>query len=168
MEFPPQSFPVRQILAVLLMVLAILSLVACNGQPTPSPAAVQEPTTVPPTHTPAATSTSTPRAEGPTSTPTVSESLLEFALCDRLRAQMSTVWGQSPATVHSGDPRVSGQIEEGDYVRFLMSRPTDDGLIRVQVFPHDNRQVGNTDDQVWISWKSLTRFRLDREMFVCN
>ena len=102
------------------------------------------------------------------STPTAAESLREFVLCNRLRAEMSVRWGQAPGVVYSTDPRVSGEIEAGDYVQFLMASPTADGMIRVKVHPHDGRAVGNTNDQVWINWAGLLRFRLDRLLFTCE
>ena len=76
--------------------------------------------------------------------------------------------GQSPATIYSGDPRFKGKIVPGDFVRLLMPKPDDDGHIRVKVFPHDFRAVGQTDDQVWIDWAELTRFRLESAMFECE
>ena len=36
------------------------------------------------------------------------------------------------------------------------------------MFPHDERVVGKTNNQVWIDWEELTRYRLDREMFTCE
>ena len=79
-------------------------------------------------------------------------------------------WGQAPGVIYSGNPLVSGQIEPGDYVRFLMSEPRDDGLLRIKVFPHDGRAVGKSNDQVWIDWNVLAGYgvRLDRQMFTCE
>ena len=78
------------------------------------------------------------------------------------------LWGQSPDVIYSGDPRITGNIEDGDYVRILTPNPNPDGAIRVKIFPHDGRAVGNTDDQVWINWRELIRFRLDQVMFTCQ
>ena len=37
-------------------------------------------------------------------------------------------WGQAPGLVaYSGDPSVSGDLEEGDYIRILTPTPNDDG-----------------------------------------
>lgn len=106
--------------------------------------------------------------ESSDATPTVEEALARFIACDRLRANMSMLWGQAPGVIYSGDPAVTGDIEEGDYVRFLMAEPTDAGAIRVKVFPHDGRAVGNSNDQVWIDWNGLVQFRLDQVMFICE
>ena len=99
-------------------------------------------------------------------TPTAAESLQEFTLCTHLKANKSLTWGQAPGVIYSGDPRVTGQIEQGDYVKVL-SPPDEDGNIRVEVFPHDSRAVG-ADGKVWISWSALTQHRLDRDMFTCE
>ena len=106
--------------------------------------------------------------ESAEATPTVEEALAGFVICDRLRANMSILWGQAPEVIYSGDPTITGDIEEGDYVRFLMAEPTGAGAIRVKVFPHDGRTVGNSNDQVWIDWNSLVQFRLDQDMFICE
>ena len=101
-------------------------------------------------------------------TPTAAEALRAFTFCDRLLATASMLWGQSPDVIYSGDPRITGNIEDGDYVRILTPNANPDGAIRVKVFPHDGRAVGNTDDQVWIDWRELIRFRLDQVMFTCQ
>ena len=176
----------RTIIAASLLVL--LAAVACATE-TPEPVATTEPSatvaaTASPTDTPVPsptvepTATSTPtttpeptnatRPITPTPTPTIDQTLLSFLLCDRLRAKLEMTWGQAPGVIYSGDPRVTGQIMPGDYVRLLMSKPNADGLIRVKVFPHDFRAVGQTDNQVWIDWDGLTLFRLERTMFECE
>ena len=111
----------------------------------------------------------TPAASVATVIPTLTaeESLQQFVLCDRLVAKMSMLWGQAPGVIYSGNPQITGMIEPGDYVRFL-TPPTADGVIRIKVFPHDERVVGKSNNQVWISWVGLTRYRLDREMFTCE
>ena len=76
-------------------------------------------------------------------------------------------WAQAPTVMHSADPRVTGQLEVGDYIH-IRSAVTEDGYIRVKVYPHDYRTVGHSDDQVWIDWGTLELFRLDREVFVCE
>ena len=99
---------------------------------------------------------------------TAEESLQQFVLCDRLLAKKSMLWGQAPGVIYSGNPQITGMIEPGDYVRFLMPSPNADGVIRIKVFPHDERVVGKTNNQVWISWVGLTRYRLDRDVFTCE
>ena len=111
----------------------------------------------------------TPAASVATVIPTLTaeESLQQFVLCDRLVAKKSMFWGQAPGVIYSGNPQITGMIKPGDYVRFL-TPPTADGVIRIKVFPHDDRVVGKSNNQVWISWVELTRYRLDREMFTCE
>ena len=78
-------------------------------------------------------------------------------------------WGQSPGTVYSDDPRVTGRLEEGDYIQILTPQLDERGEIRVKVYPHDNRTVGKTDNQVWIHWGQLdTQYRFDLLAFVCE
>lgn len=101
-------------------------------------------------------------------TPTVEEALQEFVLCDRLKANMLMYWGQVPDAIGSSDPRIAGDIEPGDYVRFLMSQPDSSGSIWIEVYPHDQRAVGNADNKVWIDWSGLVQFRLDQVMFTCE
>ena len=103
-----------------------------------------------------------------TATPTIEEALLSFVLCDRLKANMLMYWGQVSDAINTGDPRVTGDIEPGDYVRFLMPQPDANGTIRIEVYPHDHRAVGNTDNMVWIDWAGLVQFRLDQVMFTCE
>ena len=114
--------------------------------------------------------TDTPAASVATVIPTLTaeESLQQFVLCDRLVAKKSMLWGQAPGVIYSGNPQITGNIEPGDYVRLLMPNPNADGALRIQVFPHDERVVGKTNNQVWIDWEELTRYRLDREMFTCE
>ena len=76
------------------------------------------------------------------------------------------LWGQAPGTIYGADPRTHGMLVAGDFVTFLMS-PNPEGLIRVKVWPHDDRLVGNTDDKVWIDWGGLVEFGLERIMFTC-
>ena len=100
-------------------------------------------------------------------TPTFEESLRVLMQCERVKANKSMGWGQAPGVVYSDDPRVTGRVQSGDYVRFL-SVPNADGLVRVQVYPHDYRTIGNSDGKVWIDWGSLERFRLDIDAFACE
>ena len=125
---------------------------ALTPEPEPEPVVVEDPA---------------PTAEPPPM-PTPEESLRGFVFCERLRAETSTMWGQAPGLTYSGDPRVTGRVKEGDYVRILTPNPTADGEIRIKVFPHDGRAVGETDDQVWINWESLLLNRLDRLLFTCE
>ena len=132
---------------------------------TPLPVVTPTPTSTPrPVVTPTPTSTPLPVV---TPTPTFRGSLQALTLCERVSAQMSMLWGQAPGVIYSDDPRVTGRIEQGDYVRFL-TPPNEDGLVRVQVYPHDGRPVGQSEGKVWIDWGQLERFRLDLDMFSCE
>ena len=133
-----------------------------TGSSVASPTATATPTRVAPTATP------TVEEPAPKATLTAEESMQEFVFCDRLRANSLLTWGQAPGVIYSGDPRISGQLEPGDYVRFMMADPNADGEIRIKVYPHDSRAVGKTNDQVWIHWDGLLRFRSDRTMFTCE
>ena len=166
------------IVGIMVLAAIVVALDDGSSEPEPTPTIVQatgQPTAMPPTPVPTAepgpavTPTFVPTIE-PTveSTPTAEESLQEFVLCDRVLANLQMRWGQAPGTIYSDDPRVYGNLEPGDYVQFLMPQPTENGEIRVKVYPHDNRTVGNTDNQVWIDWSGLIIFRLDREMFTCE
>ena len=144
-----------------------LSVVACSSSPpAPTPTATPTPVaTAAPTSEPTPTATAEPTA---TSTPTPEEALRAFVFCDRLRVDLGMMWGQAPGLAYQGDPRTSGSLEEGDYLRVLTPTPNADGEVRVQVFPHDGRVVGSTDDQVWISWAQLLPNRLDQIALVCE
>ena len=144
---------------------------AAAATPTPQPAptstlAIPESTVTPvPTSTIPIPPTATASAE---STPTADESLREFVFCDRLLATKSILWGQTPSVIYSGNPHLTGEIVPGDYVLLLMPQPNADGMLRVLVYPHDFRPVGQTDNMVWIDWGSLVRFRLDRIVLTCE
>lgn len=103
-----------------------------------------------------------------TSSPTLDTVLSDLLFCERLRLELSMVWGQSPAVIHSADPRVSGQLEAGDYIRLLSTNPDDTGALRIQVFPHDNRAVGQTENRVWIDVNSFARFNIHELAFTCE
>ena len=110
--------------------------------------------------------TATPRpAED--ATPTAEQALREFTQCQKLKANKSLTWGQASGVIYSGNPSVTGQIEQGDYVRIL-TNPNAEGNLRIEVYPHDDRAVGKTDNRVWINWTELTRFRSDQFMFTCE
>ena len=137
---------------------------ATPAVPEPTPTRTLEPATTP---SPVPTSTATPEPT-PTGTPTIEEALIAFTFCERLRVDLGMKWGQAPGLAYSGDPRVSGDLEEGDYIR-IHTRPNDAGEIRVKVYPHDGRTVGKTDDMVWISWSGLVHpARLDQVALVCE
>ena len=104
----------------------------------------------------------------PTATPTFQEAIAQFVLCSRIVANKQMRWGQAPSTIYSNNPNVWGNIEAGDYIQLLMPQPTNEGLIRVKVYPHDEREVGKTDGQVWIDWAGLELFRSDLWMFTCE
>ena len=136
--------------------------------PSSTPTATFTPTT---TSTPAPTTTSTPVPTATptvTATPTASEALKEFIFCERLRVLNELEWGISPSTVYSDNPHFTGVIPEGDYVRFLMPQPNAEGMMRIEVYPKDNRPVGDADNRVWIDWMSLTLYRFDQLMFECE
>ena len=154
-------FRLRLLGAFLLLLVVIVIMVSCTNDDSPN-------TRPMPTSRPHPTATPTPTfAPRPVATPTANELLREFVLCDRLKANLGLLWGQTPNAIYSGDPRISGRIVQGDYVQILMGNPTEDGYLRVQVYPHDRRVVGD-DGQVWIDWRELIRFRADRLMFTCE
>ena len=103
------------------------SILAAYATATPLPALtstatpVPAPTTLPPTSEPLLIAT-----------PTLEETLFDFVLCERLRVEVQIIWGQSPQVVYSYDPRVTGNLEEGDYIQILTPYP-EEGLIRVKV-----------------------------------
>ena len=106
-------------------------------------------------------------------TPTASQTagddaLHEFTLCERLRAQKSMMWGQSPGVIYSDDPRITGRIQPGDYIRILTTNNREDGTVRVQVLPLDDRTVGRSGGRVWIDWASLVRSNTEHLMFECE
>ena len=144
--------------AVLFVIGAIVS--ALDFQSSPSPA---EPTGVrssfvditPQPESARSTPTGSMRAAtNTTSVRTGGYTLSDFVLCDGIRLTKTIFWGQAPGRVYSGDPRVSGQLEVGDTFRILTPNLRG-GEIRVQVYPHDSRRVGNTTDRVWISWAQI-------------
>ena len=147
-------------------------------EPTPTAPATETATATPPVATPTPTPTweptsSTAPAPPPATatqehTPTPEEALRAFVFCERLRVDLGMMWGQAPSLAYRGDPRTSGSLEEGDYIRVLTPTPNADGEIRVEVFPHDYRTVGNASDRVWISWAQLLPHRLDQIALVCE
>ena len=118
------------------------------------------PTAMPPTGPRATAASPTPTAQ--LATPTAAESLRQLIACDRLQARLGLGWGLTPAAVYAGDPRRSGRIVPGDYVRILSGAP-EDGHLHIDLYPHDGTEVR----QVWIDWRQLTMFRADLRMFRC-
>ena len=143
---------------------------------TPQPSATPKPiapTQIPiPTAMPAPTAPPTiePIVE-PTLTPTVEEALQAFLLCERLRLNEEVYWGISPSTLQNLDPRFSGTLEPGDYIRILTPE-SNNGAIRVKVYTHDLRSVNSeSKDQVWIDWDILVlqpEYRFDQLVFTCE
>ena len=107
---------------------------------------------------------------GSVATPTFDEYLRSLILChNKVKVMSGITWGQAPDTIYSDDPRVTGRLEEGDYIQILTPQLNEYGEIRVKVYPHDNRTVGKTDNQVWIHWGQLdTQYRFDLIGFVCE
>ena len=134
---------------------------------TPQPTAAPEPTATPePTPEPQPESTATPEP-----TPDVlsaAEHLQRLTLCERVTLLLGINWGQAPGLAYSGNPQVSGQLQQGDKLRFLTFEPNAQGELRVEVFAHDGRAVGKTDNKVWISWETATQYRLDLFAFQCE
>lgn len=91
-----------------------------------------------------------------------------FVSCERLRAHKSMLWGQAPSLIYSGDPRVSGRIQPGDFIRILTPTSDSNGNVRVIVYPHDYRTVGQSDGKVWINWWGLVRINWEHVMFKCE
>ena len=135
--------------------------------PTPDPNATPAPTPEP-TPTPPPTTESIVE---PTPTPTVEQALKAFLFCERLRLNEETYWGISPSTLQNLDPRFSGTLEPGDYIRILTPE-SNNGAIRVKVYPHDLRSVNReSNDRVWIDWDILVlqpEYRFDQLVFTCE
>ena len=149
---------------------------ASQDEPAGTLIATPEPTALAQIPIPAARPepTATPKIEPivePTPTPTVDEALRAFLLCERLRLNEEVYWGISPTTLQNLDPRFSGTLEPGDYVRILTPE-SNNGAIRVKVYPHDLRSVNSeSNDQVWIDWDILVlqpEYRLDQLVFTCE
>ncbi len=130
---------------------------------------VPTPTRVIPTST-RVIPTSTPSPPTITPTPTFNERLVQLTVCLKVKMASSMMWGQAPGLMmYSDDPRVMGRIVEGDYIRVLTPNLNEYGEIRVEVFPHDNRQVGKTNNMVWIHWEVLdNEYRWDISDFICE
>ena len=91
-----------------------------------------------------------------------------FVLCERLRVKKSMLWGQAPNAIYSDDPRITGRIFPGDFVRILTPKSDTEGRVRIKVFPHDYRDVGKSDGQVWIDWATLARVEMEDDVFECE
>ena len=82
--------------------------------------------------------------------------LREFAQADYLKIKRRMLWGQAPAVIYNNDPRTSGGIKPGDFVKILTPNPIN-GKVRIQVYPYDYRQIGKSKGRVWIDWEDLVR-----------
>lgn len=143
---------------LIVSLLAITMFTSCSeAQQTPEPTAAPTPTTPP---TPVSTDTPLPIG---TATPTINEVIQEFLLCDSLLVNTYIDWGQAPGTIISDDPAVSGQLEPGDHVKLLMPSPDAERRMRVEVYPHDGRAVGKTNNRVWVSWYAFYATRLEKQ-----
>ena len=106
-------------------------------------------------------------------TPTVEQALKALIFCERLRLNEEIYWGISPSTLQNLDPRFSGTLEPGDYIRILTPE-SNNGAIRVKVYPHDLRSVNKeSKDRVWIDWDILVlqpEYRVDilQLVFTCE
>ncbi len=140
---------------------------AATSTPTPTPEATEAPTQTPqPTESPTATPEPTPTATPETLS--AAEHLKSLVVCGRVTVLASMYWGQAPGLAYAGNPATSGQLQQDDVIQFLMSEPNANGEVRVKVFPHDGRAVGKTNDQVWISWVTISLNRLDLFAFRCE
>ena len=109
------------------------------------------------------------QAPTPMTSQTVGNDALQaFILCEKLKAKKSMLWGQAPGVIYSDDTRITGRIQPGDYVRILTPDIREDGAVRVQVFPVDDRKVGRSEGRVWIDWASLVRSNTEHLMFECE
>ncbi len=84
---------------------------------------------------------------------------IDFIPNPRVRVKAPIPWGQSPQLAHweaptdPGQPDWYGTLQPGDRVQMLIGpEPKSGKPIRVQVFPRDGRQVGNSQNRVWIRW----------------
>ena len=145
-------------LVVFLVVLIVVSVFAGGESTDTGVVAAPTPTTEP----------STAKPEPMPTASAMAVVLTELVVCERLRVDLSMLWGQSPAVIHSGDPRVTGRLEPGDYIRLLTTMPEDNGALRVQVYPHDYRAVGQTNDQVWIYVDNMIAQGLHEVVFTCE
>ena len=178
------------IIAIILLGLATAAEEDCETTPQDDPAdrIIATPERTAPARIPIPTPTLIPRATPtietiaeptltieptiePTSTPTVEEALKALIFCEKLVLKEEIYWGISPSTLANLDPRFSGTLEPGDYIRVLTPKSSD-GAIRVKVYPHDLRTVNSqSNDQVWIDWDILfvsPEHRLDQLVFACE
>ena len=96
------------------------------------------------------------------------DALHEFTLCERLKAKKSMLWGQSPGVIYSDNLQVTGRIQPSDHVRILTPNNREDGTVRVQIIPVEDRSVGRSGGRVWIDWASLVRSNTEHLMFECE
>ena len=150
------------VIAVVAMLAFGLILSAGESSEEPAVVAVTEVPTESPTATPEPTPTATPEVLS------AAEHLKSLVVCGRVTVLASMYWGQAPGLAYAGNPATSAQLQQGDVIQFLMSEPNANGEVRVKVFPHDGRAVGKTNDQVWISWETISHNRLDLFAFRCK
>lgn len=158
----------RRLIIGSVIVAIILGAVYAVGQPDDESAVVE----TAPTPTEVAEPTEAPMASpAPTATAEVlsaADHLKSLVVCGRVTVLASMYWGQAPGLAYSGNPQVSGQLQQGDVIQFLTSEPNANGEVRVKVFPQDGRAVGKTNNQVWISWATVSQNRLDLFAFKCE
>ena len=118
--------------------------------------------------TAAATTAAAATAAATAETMSAAEHLKSLVVCERVTVLASMYWGQAPGLAYAGNPATSGQLEVGDVLRFLMPVPNAGGEVRVEVFPHDGRAVGKSNNLVWISWETVANYRLDLVAFRCD
>ena len=156
--------------AIILLGLATAAEEDCEtstqDEPTGTPIVTPEPTA--PAQMPIPSAAPAPTA---TPTPTVEEALKALVFCEKLVLKEEIYWGISPSTLANLDPRFSGTLEPGDYIRILTPESSD-GAIRIKVYPHDLRAVSSqSNDQVWIDWDILfvsPDHRIDQLIFTCE
>ena len=92
---------------------------------------------------------------------------IDFIPRPRVVVKAPIRWGQSPALAPAerldelhlikfnadATKGLTGTLQPGDLVQMLVGpEPKSGEPIRLQVFPHDGRQVGNSQNRVWIRW----------------
>ena len=92
---------------------------------------------------------------------------IDFIPNPRVVVKAPIRWGQSPSLAraerfddkhptkfHADELKgIRGTLHPGDRVQMLIGpEPKSGDPIRVQVFPHDGRKVGNSQNRVWIRW----------------
>ena len=81
---------------------------------------------------------------------TAEEALQQFVRCDRLLAKKSMLWASPRGYIQWQSPNHG---KDRAWRLCTVSDATNcDGVIRIKVFPHDDRVVGKSNNRVWISW----------------